>query len=103
MSAVLLQERVYTLESAAEVLQVTPFAAYCIFSSVYLEEADNLYVGFCRRIVIWSEYTAFRVADAVSDSRCNEQISRILAKIVASHAAFFLYKLPDLAFRFMIL
>ncbi|KAL8454270.1 hypothetical protein Emed_000379 [Eimeria media] len=50
------QEPVYSLENAAEALGVTPFAAYCIFSSIFLKEADNLYdCGL--QIVLFSEAT----------------------------------------------
>ncbi|KAL8455157.1 hypothetical protein Emag_000994 [Eimeria magna] len=50
------QDPVYSLENAAEVLGVTPFAAYCIFSSIFLKEADNLYdCGL--QIILFSEAT----------------------------------------------
>ncbi|KAL8273841.1 hypothetical protein Esti_002164 [Eimeria stiedai] len=50
------QEPVYSLENAAEALGVTPFAAYCIFSSIFLKEADNLYdCGL--QVILFSEAT----------------------------------------------
>lgn len=40
-----MQERVYSLEEAAELMGVTPFAAFQIFSSVFIKEGENLYVS----------------------------------------------------------
>ena len=39
-----LQEDVYSNEQAAVQMGVTPFAAYSVFSSVFLKDGDNLYV-----------------------------------------------------------
>ncbi|XP_026191802.1 uncharacterized protein LOC34621788 [Cyclospora cayetanensis] len=37
------EAEMHTLEQAAALMGVTPFAAYCIFSSVFVKEGDNLY------------------------------------------------------------
>ncbi|CDI82775.1 5'-3' exonuclease, putative [Eimeria praecox] len=42
-TVLVLQERAYTLEEAAELMRVTPFAAFQVFSSVFLKEKDNIY------------------------------------------------------------
>ncbi|OEH75900.1 hypothetical protein cyc_05435 [Cyclospora cayetanensis] len=39
------EAEMHTLEQAAALMGVTPFAAYCIFSSVFVKEGDNLYIA----------------------------------------------------------